>query len=89
MMEPEAVIDIVRESLIVILKISLPFLLVAMIVGSFVSLIQALTQIQEPTLTFVPKLIALMMTILLMIPYVGNTMSDFFGVISSLIINIE
>ena len=86
-MEPEAVMDITKETLFILLKVSLPLLLVALIIGSLVSLLQALTQIQEPTLTFVPKLVALMFTVLFMIPYIGNVMSGFFEKISSLIIN--
>lgn len=76
-MEPEAVIDITKEALFVLLKVSLPLLLVALVVGSLVSLVQALTQIQEPTLTFVPKLVVLMFTMLIMIPYIGHVMSSF------------
>ncbi|CAG7594105.1 MAG: flagellar biosynthetic protein FliQ [Candidatus Midichloria sp.] len=87
-MEPEAVIDITKEALFVLLKVSLPLLLVALVVGSLVSLVQALTQIQEPTLTFVPKLVVLMFTMLIMIPYIGHVMSSFFERISSLIINL-
>ena len=87
-MGPEAVIDITKETLFVLLKISLPLLLVALIIGSIVSLLQALTQIQEPTLTFVPKLVALMFTMLFMIPYIGFVMSGFFEKISSLIIHL-
>lgn len=87
-MEPEAIVDIVKEGVFVMLKLSLPLLLVALIVGSLVSLMQALTQIQEPTLTFVPKLVALMVTLLIMLPYIGSVMSGFFDKISSLMISL-
>ena len=87
-MEPEVVVDITKEMLFVLMRVSLPLLLVALIIGSLVSLVQALTQIQEPTLTFVPKLITLMFTMLIMMPYIGHIMSGFFEKISSLIINL-
>ncbi len=57
-MDAENIINIAQDSVMVLLKLSLPLLLVALFVGVLISLIQALTQIQEPTISFVPKIIA-------------------------------
>jgi flagellar biosynthetic protein FliQ len=59
------IIEIAQDSLIVLLKLSLPLLLVALVVGVLISLVQALTQIQEPTISFVPKIIAVFFSLLL------------------------
>jgi flagellar biosynthesis protein FliQ len=69
--------DIMRETLYVILKLSLPLMLVGLAVGVVVSLIQALTQVQEQSLTFVPKMVALFLVMILMMSYMGQTLMSF------------
>lgn len=64
----DTVADVFRGALYVTLKLSLPLLAVGLIVGLSVSLFQALTQIQEQTLTFIPKILAVIATILFMLP---------------------
>ena len=59
-------ISIARETIWVIIKTSVPVLLVSMIVGLIISLFQTLTSIQEQTLTFVPKLLAIMIALMIM-----------------------
>ena len=76
-MEPAAIIEISRLAIETLLKLSLPILGVSLVVGLLISLLQALTQIQEPTLSFVPKILAIFATILLLLPYIGNTMGSF------------
>ena len=71
-MEASQVVDIGREAIYVLLKISLPILLAGLIVGLLVSLFQALTQIQEMTLAFIPKIIAVFLAILFTFPFIGN-----------------
>jgi len=88
-MEPSALIEIGKEAIWVLLKISMPILLVALFVGLIVSLFQALTQIQEPTLSFVPKIIAIFATLLLSFTFVGSTMMNFTNEIMTLIINVD
>ncbi len=56
-MSPAAAVDIATDALILMAKIAAPFLLVVLAIGLFVGLFQSVTQIQEPTLAFVPKLI--------------------------------
>jgi|JI10StandDraft_1071094.scaffolds.fasta_scaffold245925_3 flagellar biosynthetic protein FliQ len=76
-MDSLAVIDVSKEAIMVLLKVSLPLLLVALIVGLAISLFQALTQIQEPTLSFVPKIIAMFLMLLLMLNFIGSTIGGF------------
>jgi flagellar biosynthetic protein FliQ len=64
-MNSDSVIELVRQSLWVGAKVSLPILLVVLAVGLFIGVLQSVTQLQEPTLTFVPKLIATAAVILL------------------------
>lgn len=76
-MSPEVIIEIMNQAMLVIIKISLPLLLTSLIVGIAVSIIQALTQIQEATLSFVPKMIALFIVITLAMPFIGATLGGF------------
>lgn len=76
-MNPDTVIHIGTESLRMVLLLSLPMLLVALVVGVAISLFQAVTQIQEMTLTFVPKIIAVFACMVLVAPWLTNTMVAF------------
>ena len=64
-MDTAIVIDIAREALWLIIKCSAPMLLVSLIVGLIISIFQTVTSIQEQTLTFVPKIISLFITLIL------------------------
>lgn len=63
--------DLIRHTLVLALLISAPMLLIGMVVGIIVSLIQAVTQIQEQTLTFVPKIAAMTAAAVLLMPWIG------------------
>jgi flagellar biosynthetic protein FliQ len=76
-MTPQLVLDIAREAIWVMLKIAAPTLLVALGVGLVVSLLQALTQIQEATLSFVPKVLAMAVVFVLTTPFVIRVLTDF------------
>lgn len=76
-MTPGEAIDIAREALITILLVSAPVMVVALVVGLTISLFQALTQIQEATLSFVPKIIAIFAVLLLALPFMGAQMGTF------------
>ena len=76
-MTPTDVMDIGQQTLIVILKIGGPMMLVTLVVGFVVSLLQALTQIQEMTLAFIPKILATFATLILTLPYIGRTLTTF------------
>ncbi|MFN7038757.1 MAG: flagellar biosynthesis protein FliQ [Alphaproteobacteria bacterium] len=88
-MEVNGIIDISREAVFVLLKVSLPILIIALIIGLIISLFQALTQIQEATLTFVPKLVAVFICLLFFSSYIVSTLKAFSERISHQIINIE
>ena len=70
-------ISIARETIWVIIKTSVPVLLVSMIVGLIISLFQTLTSIQEQTLTFVPKLLAIMIALMIMGSWMINEIVAF------------
>lgn len=72
-----AVLEIGRESLWQVLLISAPVMGIGMIVGLVISLIQALTTIQEITLTFVPKILAIFVAIILFLPFMMTSLIEF------------
>jgi flagellar biosynthetic protein FliQ len=74
-------LDIVQYAVWTVLTASAPVVLVAMAVGIGIALIQALTQIQEITLTFVPKIVAIMLVVALTGPFIGSQISAFTNVI--------
>jgi flagellar biosynthetic protein FliQ len=76
-MEALEVIDVTREAIWVLVLVGAPMMLTALIVGLAVSLFQALTQIQEMTLTFVPKLLAMLFVMTIAMPYMLQTLVDF------------
>ena len=87
-MNPEMAIDICRKAIQTILMCAAPMLLVAMIVGLLVSIFQAATQINEQTLTFVPKIVAVFVTLLIFGSWIINILTvftiDLFGILSNL-----
>lgn len=76
-MDPDSVIHIGSEAVKMVLLISLPMLGVALVVGIAISLFQAVTQIQEMTLTFVPKIIAVFAAMILAAPWMTEKMISF------------
>ncbi len=76
-MTDKDVLDIARTALIVALKLALPVLLMGLIAGVIVSIFQAVTQIQEFTLTFVPKLLAIILALAIFGPWMLSTMVHF------------
>ena len=71
------VIDMGREALMVALKLSVPLLAVGLLVGLSVSIIQAVTQIQEQTLSFIPKILAVVGTLILLMPWMLNLIVEY------------
>lgn len=76
-MTPDQAIDIVRQALIVALMISAPILAVGLVVGLIISIFQAVTQIQEQTLSFVPKIFAMGVLTIAVVPWLYSKMSEF------------
>lgn len=73
----EAVTDIAGQALFLIIKASLPVLLVSLVIGLLVSIFQTVTSIQEQTLTFVPKIIGVFLTLMLLGGWMMQIMVDF------------
>lgn len=71
------VLDIARDSMWTLILVGAPIMIVGLIVGVVVGLVQALTQIQEATLVFVPKILAIFVTMVLTFPLMGSVMSGF------------
>lgn len=76
-MTPNDAMDIGRDAIVVSLKLGGPIMLVALVVGLVISLFQALTQIQEMTLTYVPKIVAILLAVLLLLPFMLSTLTAF------------
>lgn len=74
----QEVLEIATNAIYVLMKTSAPVLLVALVVGLIISLFQALTQIQEQTLSFVPKIMAIFISLLFLFPYMLGNLQDFF-----------
>ena len=75
-MTPGAVLDVARDSLFTLILVSAPLMLVGLFIGVAVSLVQALTQIQEQTLVFVPKILCIFAAMLLALPFMGDQMGQ-------------
>ncbi len=73
----DAVADIARDALYLIIKVSLPILLVSLIIGLIISIFQTVTSIQEQTLTFVPKIICVFLALILFGQWMMNSMVEF------------
>jgi flagellar biosynthetic protein FliQ len=76
-MGTDALIDLVRQALFIALEISAPLLLIAMVVGFGISVFQSVTQINEMTLTFVPKIFIFTMTLMAFFPWMLKIMVKF------------
>lgn len=76
-MDVGTVADIGREALYVLIVMSMPILIISLVVGLIISLLQALTQIQESTLTFVPKIIIVYLSMIVVLPYMYTKLTVF------------
>jgi len=71
------VIELGRDAILTLLKISAPIMGMALVVGLIIALFQALTSIQEMTLTFVPKILVIFVSVMLFLPYMLSILSGF------------
>lgn len=76
-MTVEAVMDMARQALFVIIKTALPVLLVSLAIGLIVSIFQTVTSIQEQTLTFVPKILGIFLALMLLGGWMMNNMVEY------------
>lgn len=70
-------LDFARESIYLLLELAAPAMLTALVVGVAIGILQALTQIQEMTLVFVPKILAIFLVMLVALPFAGEAMSTY------------
>ena len=66
------VLDVARDAIVTLVLVSAPLMLVGLIVGVIISLFQALTQIQEQTIVYVPKILAIFAAMLIALPFMGD-----------------
>ncbi len=88
-MTPELIVQLARRSFEVTLMLSAPLLLFSLIVGLAVSIFQTVTSINEATLAFVPKIVAVMVAMIVFFPWMMSYMSDFTREIYGMIVNMR
>ena len=86
-MQGAELIEIARDGLITFFKVGMPVMVVGLLVGFVISLFQALTQIQEQTLVYVPKVAAIFGSLLFLLPFMGDAMAAFMARIATRIIS--
>jgi len=74
-MDPASTIDFARSAILVLLEIIAPAMITALVIGIGIGLLQAMTQIQEQTLVFVPKIVATFIVLLVALPFAGAALS--------------
>tara|TARA_E500000331_G_scaffold112438_1_gene109562 strand:+ start:1896 stop:2168 length:273 start_codon:yes stop_codon:yes gene_type:complete len=81
-------LDVMRDAILTLLKITTPIMLVGLVVGLVIALLQALTSIQEMTLTFVPKILIVFFSLVILLPFMLNTMRVFMDGVADKIIGL-
>lgn len=87
-MNETEIIEISRQTLMTVLQVAGPVLLAALAIGLLVALFQALTQMQEMTLVFVPKIFVVVLTIMALAPFMINSMQTFMQQLADRIIGL-
>lgn len=80
------ILEIARDGVWTLIVVSAPMMVVGLLVGVVIALFQALTQIQEMTLVFVPKILAIFVTLIVALPFMGATMGAYMDRVVALII---
>ncbi|MBN9671386.1 flagellar biosynthesis protein FliQ [Roseibium aggregatum] len=80
------VLDLAREAVWTMILVAGPVMIVGLLVGVVIALFQALTQIQEMTLVFVPKILAIFVTLLITLPFMGQLLQSFMARIAEMIL---
>lgn len=88
-MDSVEVINIMRDGIWVLMLVSAPLMMTALVVGLTVSLVQALTQVQEMTLTFVPKIVAMLLVMMMIMPFMLQSLEDYTNELFTRIATIE
>lgn len=84
-MDPQTAVDLARQAVVMTLLVSAPLLIAGTLVGLVIGLLQAVTQIQEQTITFVPKLVTMLVVLSLSMPWLLTRMVEYFR---ELVVNI-
>ena len=82
-MSGNEVLDVGREAIWLVIQLCAPILLVGLVVGVAIGFLQALTQIQEQTLVFAPKILAVFLALLIFLPMMGSLLSSFMSQIAA------
>ena len=77
MMSAADILEFARDGVLTFLKISMPLMILALVIGLVISLLQALTQLQEQTLIYVPKIVAVFGALLLVLPFMGDALGAY------------
>ncbi|MDP2206661.1 MAG: flagellar biosynthesis protein FliQ [Alphaproteobacteria bacterium] len=88
-MNEAEIIDITREAILLVIRIAGPIMMVGLVTGLIIALVQALTQIQEMTLAFVPKIITIFLAIFLLLPMMAQALIAFTEKIADKIVGIS
>ncbi len=88
-MTEEEIIELIRHTIMLTIELSAPVMLVGLVVGTSVALIQALTQIQEVTLVFVPKILSIFLALFVALPMMTTSLIDFMNFLADKIIAIK
>ena len=88
-MAPAEILDIGRDAIFVLIQVAGPVMMVGLMVGLVVSLFQSITQIQEMTLAFVPKILAIFASLTLFLPFMVNTLTAFMQRIAQHIVGVS
>ncbi|MGD0389126.1 MAG: flagellar biosynthesis protein FliQ [Tepidisphaeraceae bacterium] len=76
-MSPQQASELIRNTLLLAMVISAPMLVIGLMVGIVVSLLQALTQIQEQTLTFIPKIVSMVVAAIALMPWMSHRLMQY------------
>lgn len=88
-MENAEILEITREAILLILVVATPVMLIGLVLGLIIALFQALTQIQEMTLAFVPKIIGIFLALYLLLPFMVSQLAGFTTDLADMIITIQ
>lgn len=85
-MDEAVLLEVGRDAIIVTLKLGAPLMIISLLIGLIISLFQALTQIQEQTLIYVPKIVSTFLGLLVLMPFMSDAMMSYMARIAARII---
>ncbi len=88
-MNQTEIIEVVREAIMISIQLGTPVMMIGLVVGLAIALLQALTQVQEITLVFVPKIVAMMLAVFLLFPAFVSTLITFMQALADRMIGLN